>query len=144
MVTCHACEASVPIFEFELESDAGAMGLCSACKCNDMTLVIAEVSMSEWLAMQNGELSNLPERIIGFEGFHVLHVKRIERSPDPPLGISFSEYRKIYKSPIVVYSCPCCRQGESIKERELTIAEFKSRGGQIVALGGLTIDHVTK
>lgn len=141
MVTCQTCHGSLPVFEFELESDLGAIGLCSAAECNGLNLVIAEVNIHEWQAMQDGKLRTLPDRIGGFERFHVLHIKRIERSPDPPVGISFSEYRKIYKPSVVIYSCPCCAHGEALKDKELTIIQFEKLGGQITALGGLIVEY---
>lgn len=141
IVTCRACQASLPLFEFEVESDTGAIGLCSAARCNGLDVVIAETTADEWAAMQSGELSTLPTRLGRFGDFSVLHIMRVERSPDPPAGISFSEYRKIYKPPVVVYACPCCVQGEAFRNRELTIAEFEKIGGKIIALGDIVVEH---
>lgn len=141
IVTCQACQASLPLFEFEVESDTGAVGLCSATRCNGSDIVIAETTLEEWKAMQSGELSTLPLRLSGFSDFHVLHIKRIEKSPAPPAGISFAEFRSLYKPPVVVYACPCCTDGEAIKTREVTTSEFEGMGGRIVALGSLIIEH---
>lgn len=135
IVTCRSCRASLPLFEFEMESDTGAVGLCSAGRCNSLDIVIAETTLDEWKAMQSGELSTLPLRLSGFPDFHVLHIKRIEQSPDPQAGISFYEFRNIYKPPVIVYACPCCTDGEAVKTQEVTIPEFEKRGGHIVAVG---------
>ena len=141
IVTCRTCQASLPIFEFEVESDTGAVGLCSAAKCNGLVIVIAETTLDEWKAIQSGRLETLPSRLSGFSGFNVLHIKRIEESPDPPAGIPFSEFRKLYVAPVVVYACPCCTDGEAIKTREMTTPEFEEMGGRIVALGNLVVGH---
>lgn len=141
IVTCQSCQASVPLFEFEVESDTGAVGLCSAAKCNGSDIVIAETTLDEWKAMQSGELSTLPSRLGGFSDFHVLHIKRIEKTPAPPAGISFSEFRDLYQPPVVVYACPCCTDGEAIKNREVTTSEYEEMGGHIVALGSLVIER---
>ena len=87
IVICRRCQTSLPLFEFDVESDTGAVGLCSAAKCNSLDLVVAETTLDEWKAMQSGELSTLPLRINGFSDFHVLHIKRIEKNLPPPVGI---------------------------------------------------------
>ena len=141
IVICRTCRASFPFFEFEVESDTGAVGLCSAAQCNGSDIVIAETTLDEWKAMQSGGMSTLPSRINGFHDFHVLHVKRVENSQNPPAGASFSEFRRLYTPPVVVYACPCCAGGEAVKDREMTVPEFESMGGRIVALGGLVVEH---
>lgn len=141
IVSCRSCQANLPIFEFEVESDTGEVGLCSAAKCNSLDIVIAETTLDEWKAMQSGGLLTLPSRLSGFSDFNVLHIKRIEESPDPPAGIPFSEFRKLYTAPVVVYACPCCTDGEAVKTREMTIPEFEKMGGRIVALGNLVVGH---
>ena len=141
IVMCRTCRASFPLFEFEVESDTGAVGLCSAAKCNGLNIVIAETTVDEWKEMQAGALSALPSRIDGFSDFHVLHIKSIEKSSNPPAGISFSEFRRLYSSPIVVYTCPCCTDGEAIKAREMTISEFEAMGGRLVVLGSLVVER---
>lgn len=141
IVTCRSCQASLPLFEFEVESDTGAVGLCSAARCNGLDVVIAETTLEEWKAMQSGSLSTLPSHLSGFPGFHVLHIKYIEKSPSPPAGIPFSEFRKLYTAPVVVYACPCCTDGEAIKTQEMTISKFEEMNGRVIALGNLVVEH---
>jgi hypothetical protein len=142
IVTCRKCQANLPLFEFEVESDTGAVGLCSAAKCNSLDLVIAETTLDEWQALQSGSLSTLPSRLSTdpeLQGFHVLHIKRIEKSPDPPAGIPFSEFRRLYKPPVVIYACPCCGGGAASKSQEMVISKFEQMGGRLIALGGLAV-----
>jgi hypothetical protein len=70
---------------------------------------------------------------------HVLHVERIEQGPKPPAGVPFSEYRKLYKRPVVIYKCPCCAGGEAIETQEVLVPTFEEMGGRIVALGDLVV-----
>ncbi len=141
IVACRTCQSNLPIFEFEAESDVGSVGLCSAAKCNGLDIVIAETTMEEWKELQSGRLSTLPLRLGFFPDFYVLHIRRIEKGLDPPAKISFSEFRRLYKPPIVFYACPCCVDGEAAKTREMTISEFEGMGGRITALSGLVVEH---
>jgi hypothetical protein len=143
IVTCRNCQASLPLFEFDSETDTDSVGLCSAARCNGLDIVIAETTLEEWKAIQSGTLTTLPARVSGsseMKDFHVLHIKRVEQGSNPPAGIPFSEFRKLYKPPVVIYACPCCRGGEAIETQELTVSEFEKRGGRIIALGGLVVE----
>ena len=142
IATCQLCNSSIPFFEFEVETDIGSVGLCSAAQCNSLSVVIAEITMDEWRELASGKLSYLPCRLsdaIGMKDLNILHIKRVDRSPEPAMGIPFSEYRKLYKPPVVIYSCPCCDAGEVIETQELLVSEFEEMGGSIVAMGALVL-----
>ncbi len=130
----------MPRFEFECETDTGAVGLFSAAKCNGLDVVIGEVTLEEWTEMQSGRLLHVPARLssaLDIGNLHVLHIRRIRQGALPPAGIPFAEYRKLYKPPVVIFSCPCCNGGEAIEVQELSISEFESIGGRVIALGKL-------
>jgi hypothetical protein len=144
LVTCKDCHSQFPRFEFETETDVGAIGFCSASSCNQLKLVIAETTLDEWNALSSGELVSLPPRLsdeAGERDLHVLHVKRIDKGPQIPAGLPFAEFRKLYRRPTVIYDCPCCGTGEAIESEELTVTEFEARGGHIRALGNLYLER---
>jgi hypothetical protein len=142
IVACQACNKKIPIFNFESETDVGAIGLYSAAQCNNFNLVIAETTLDEWKKIESEKLSFFPSRLneyLNLRNFYILHIKRIEEGPKIKPGLSFSDFRKLYKSPTVVYSCPCCNIGEAIQIQELTVPEFKEMGGKIFVLGNLIL-----
>lgn len=142
ILACRNCKSILPLFEFETEADTDSMGLFSAAQCNGLVIVIAEATLEEWSTIQSGELSILPPRLAcpaELKGFHILSIKRIERGYAPPSGISFLEFKKLYRAPVVVYACPCCAVGDALETQELTVNEFESRGGRIIALGSLVV-----
>src|SRR5277367_3208604 len=114
MIICQSCNSKMPLFAFETETDVGAVGLCSATRCNGLELIIAETTLDEWKQMKSGELQHLPARLsdaLDIRGLHVLHIVRVEEQPESAAGMPFSEFRKIYRRPRVIYSCPCCEKG---------------------------------
>ena len=142
IATCQSCNSKIPFFAFETEMDTDSIGLCSAAQCNSLSVVIAETTLDEWKEMESGKLLHLPPRLSdtsGLKGLHVLHIKRVGRSPEPPAGIPFSEFRKLYKSPVVIYSCPCCDTGEAIETEEFSVSKFEEMGGRILAMGNLIL-----
>ena len=48
---------------------------------------------------------------------------------------SFSEFRKSYRPPTLLYSCACCRGGKSRVIQEFTAEAFQKAGGRIVLMG---------
>ena len=142
MISCQNCRSNIPLFEFDSETDNDTVGLCSAALCNGLEIVIAEVTLYEWKKMYSGELLHLPTRISGdsyLKSLHVLHIKRIEQSPDPTPGTSFPEYRKIYRPPVVIYSCPCCDGSDAIETQEFSVSKFEEIGGRIITLGNIRV-----
>jgi hypothetical protein len=142
LITCQACGSKIPLFDFETETDVDGVGLCSAGRCNQMDLVIAETTLEEWKSMAAGELRHLPRRLadeFGADDVHVLHIKRINQGPLPAAGSSFFEFKKGYKRPSIVYDCPCCDVGDGVETDELTIADFENLGGHIFPLGNLVL-----
>jgi hypothetical protein len=76
----------------------------------------------------------------GIDALHVLRIKRIEQNSKPPAGVPFSEFKKLYKSPTVIYVCPCCAGGDATETQEVTVSKFEGMGGRIIALGNLVIE----
>lgn len=142
LITCQTCGSKIPLFDFETETDVDGVGLCSAARCDQMDIVIAETTFDEWKSITTGGLRQLPRRLaleVGATDHHVLHIKRIDQEPPPAAGGSFSEFKKGYKRPSVIYDCPCCDGGEGVETDELTVSEFENLGGHIFPLGKLVL-----
>ena len=89
-----------------------------------------------------GDVSDLQHRIGAELGRHDLKmatVLRIESGNDMPAGTSFAEFRKAYRPPVLVYSCPCCGEGEATETEEFTVDGFAEIGGRILSVGELEI-----
>ena len=129
IITCQSCSSRMALFAFDAETNMDSIGLCSATRCNELCVVIAETTLSEWKMMESGKLVNLPSRITdssGMKDSHVLHIKRIERAPEPAAGVPFSEFKRLYGSPVAIYSCPCCDAGEAIETQDYSLSEFEA------------------
>lgn len=141
ILVCNKCDAEFPVFDFEVESDADAIGLYSAGMCNG-GLVLLELSFEEWRAAQSGDLKEIPPRLyngIPIGCYQFAHILRVE-SPDLPVaGASFADFRREYRAPTIVYACPCCNDGEATSQREMTPEEFERSGGEITTLLPLTL-----
>ncbi len=141
LISCAACNATIPLFAFEVETDTDAIGLCSAGCCNSYKLAVFEVNIDEWKALRSNYNNDLPPRInqeLNEPDYRMVHILRIERFDDPPAGTSFAEFRRQYHPPQVIYSCPCCG-GEGVVNKEMTVDQFNKIGGSILTLGNLVL-----
>jgi len=142
MIACASCQTRFPIFSFEDEADTDSIGLCSAGSCASPEVVIAEATNAEWNEIVETKSTALPNRIIdalGRDDFRIAQVIRVEKMAAAPQGTSFAEYRKLYRRPIVVYSCPCCFVGEATLSEELTLQQFYVIGGKVLMVGNLEL-----
>jgi len=79
LLSCNVCRAEFPIFEYEIESDADAIGLCSAARCDGGGLILLYLEMKEWQAVQVGKIMKPPHRflhMIGDGDYRFTHILR--------------------------------------------------------------------
>lgn len=141
LIHCTDCNATIPMFAFEGESDTDTIGLCSAGCCNAYKLALFEVTIDEWNVLRAQRTNDLPSRInqeLNGLDYRMSHILRVDRFDEPPAGTSFAEFRRQYKAPQVIYLCPCCG-GEGVVNEEITVEQFKKLGGSICTLGNLIL-----
>lgn len=139
---CQACGAVFPHFLFSGDEDIDTAGLCSASGCNQNEVVIVEAEPDEWNDFEGAGASAIEERLsqqFGRANLRVLRLLRVERETAPVAGLSFRDFKKGYKPPVLVYSCACCAEGESRAIEELTAGDFQRSGGQILVTGRLIL-----
>jgi hypothetical protein len=143
MLECTSCEVTLPVAAFEGEADTDTIGLCSAGKCNGLEVAIAEATPTEWSSLAAGSVSHLQDRIgaeLGRDDLRVATVLRVEQGNEIPAGTSFAAFREAYRPPLLVYSCPCCGEGEAKEIEEFTVDAFIALGGGILSVGALEIE----
>jgi hypothetical protein len=64
---------------------------------------------------------------------------RTENGFTPPRGTSYAEFSKLYRPPILVYSCPCCDNGEATEIANYSVSDFIDLGGQVMVIGDLML-----
>lgn len=139
---CQTCGAVFPHFLFSGEKDTDTAGLCSASSCDQNEVVIVEAEPSEWNDLERTGATAIERRLaqqLGRPDFRVLRLLRVEREAAPAAGVSFGDFKKGYKPPVLVYSCACCAKGESRAIDELTVGDFQESGGEILVTGRLTL-----
>lgn len=141
ILLCRKCGADFPIFDYEVESDAEAVGLYSAGTCGGDNLLLVDLTLEEWKQAKDGNLQELPSRFFSVAGhdYRLTHVLRVEQSAVPPAGVSFAEFRQEYKTPTVVYSCPCCDKGEAVSRVEITSRDYLNSEKKIIAIEPLLL-----
>jgi hypothetical protein len=142
IIICASCKIKFPIFSFEDEADTDSIGLYSAGSCISPDVAVVEATNTEWNEIVEKKSKELPSRIIkilGRDDFRIAQIIRVEKTVSIPQGTSFSDYRKLYQRPVVVYSCPCCIIGESTLGEELTLQQFYAIGGKTLMTGNLEL-----
>jgi hypothetical protein len=141
ILACNQCGIDFSIFDFEVESDADVAGLYSAGTCGGKKLALIDLNFEEWKAVQSGDLRELPLRFLPLleNDYRLNNILRVDQPILPQAGGSFAEFRKSYKAPSVVYSCPCCGAGEAVERSEMTPADYTKSGGQIMAIEPLAL-----
>jgi|GEM_PF-2201943 len=143
MLECSLCKATLPIAAFEGEADPDTIGLCSASQCDGLEVVVADANPAEWSDLAIGNVSDLLVRIgaeVGRDNLKIATVLRVESGDETVAGTSFAEFKKGYRPPAIVYSCPCCREGEATEVEEFTVEGFKQIGGSILPVDGLSFE----
>ena len=139
---CESCKATFPHFLFSGEVDAGTMGLCSASSCDQNQVVLVEAEPSEWSDFEGIAVSSIESRLaseLARDDLRVPRLLKVERDESSPVGVSFRDFRKAYRPPVSVYSCACCRDGESRAVSEMSVDEFGKSGGRVLATGRLVM-----
>lgn len=141
---CDACDAVFPHFLFSGEADSDTAGLCSASSCGKDELVIAEAEPREWsdVAHTDSAVGNRISEQLQRNDLKVVRLLRVERELGAN-GLSFSDFRRAYKPPVLIYSCVCCVNGESRAIEEITVEDFQRGGGQIITTGRLALSEGT-
>jgi hypothetical protein len=139
---CDACSSVFPHFLFSGEEDSDTAGLCSASSCEKDELVIAEAEPSEWndLAHTDAAVGSKIAEQLQRNDLKVVRLLRVERETGAT-GLSFSDFRKAYKPPTLIYSCACCANGESRAIEEITVEAFQKAGGRIITTGRLALSE---
>lgn len=140
---CGACGQHFPHFTLVGDSDASTAGVGSLSSYEENEVVVAELSSKE-LGQESAEA--FEERLakqLNRADLRRVRLLRVEKNESPARGLSFQEFRKQYVPPVLVYSCIRCSGGESRPTGELTVDEFRHRGGKVLLLNPLTTDDAT-
>jgi len=142
MLRCDSCGATFPHFSFAGDQDTDTAGLCSASSCDQNEVILVEADLSEWNDFEQRGASAIECRLakqLGRNDLKILRMLGIEQENVPVGGVSFRDFRKAYKPPVIVYTCACCSDGKSRSVAELTIEDFQEKGGRIMTTGRLTL-----
>jgi len=143
ILECSLCKATLPIAAFEGEADTDTIGLFSASQCDGFEVAVADATPAEWSDLAIGNVRDLLARIgaeVGSDNLKIPTVLRVESGDETVAGTSFAEFRNAYRPPTIVYSCPCCHEGEAIEVEEFTVEGFKQIGGSILPVDGLSFE----
>lgn len=139
---CENCGSTFPHFVFSGEKDTDTDGLCSASSCEKNEVVIAELQPNEWDDFDNTGALNFQHRLsllLDRHDLRVIRLVRVEQEQKPSAGLSFRDFAKSYKPPVLVFSCACCTNGESKSYEEQTLDDFRLSGGNVLAIGHLAL-----
>jgi hypothetical protein len=143
-IRCNICDSVFHCFVFTSEDDTGTAGLCSASRCNQPEVVIAEATPEEWNACDAGDSKILEDRLsrnLNLHGLKILRLLRVEQPNSSSEGRRFQDFSRTYKSPTLVYACPCCTHGEGYVTKEYSVPEFQYHGGKLVVCSDISVEQ---
>ena len=131
---CQGCGAVFPHFQFSGERETEAGGLFSASSGQADEVFIAEATADEWKDFDGAGATRAEQRLAlaqGRDDLRVIRLLRIESALTTGQGMSFADFKKSYRPPVMVYSCAACEAGESRVVAECSLEEFRSAGGRV-------------
>jgi hypothetical protein len=142
LLRCLKCEAAFPHLLFSGEDDTATSGLCSLSTCKSNEVLAVEVEADEWRDLEGSGARALERRIglhLNRDDLRLIRLLRTEHVDSGGAGMSFQEFRRVFVAPALVFSCPCCPDGESRKLDELSIEAFTRSGGKVMLTGRLSV-----
>jgi hypothetical protein len=139
---CSKCETVFPHLLFSGEDDTTTSGLCSLSACNTNEVVAAEAEADEWSDFEGAGARALEKRVgldLNRGDLKLIRLIHIEHASGGGAGVSFQDFRRVFVPPSLVFSCPCCSDGESRKLDELSVEAFERLGGTVTLVGRLSI-----
>ena len=120
---CNKCGQTFPVFTFVANTDMVTTG-CVALTGPGNKIVLAEQT--------ENEVESEIEARIG-SGYKIVKARFIDKGPSAK-GMSFQEFRNVYKPPIPIYSCINCGDDSDViktetKEQFLVYGKIEVRGG---------------
>jgi len=137
---CRRCGAKFPHAVFSGDTDMATDGLVSLTSVERNELVFGELTADEWKLEDAKRVSAACQRISGAlarTDLRSVMVVRWQKSQSIA-GLSFAAFRKTYKPPVGVYSCPHCG-GEAKSIQQQSWSEFMTSGGHIEPFGELKL-----
>ena len=113
---CQGCGAVFPHFQFSGERETETGGLFSASSGKADEVLLFEAKPEEWKDFDRAGATLAEQRIareLGRDDLRVIRLLRIESALTTGQGMSFADFKKSYRPPVMVYSCACCAEGES-------------------------------
>ena len=138
ILDCPTCGEASPHLIFSGDTDMVTTGLASLTSVAANEVVITEAEPPEWSDQTGQELEGRVNRLLDRDDLRFVRLLRAEEIAYTA-GLSFQDFRKVYREPRLTYSCPKCSVGEAVSGRSLEFSEFEQEGGQLTVLGELEL-----
>lgn len=138
ILDCSTCGEATPHLIFSGDTDMATMGLASLTSITANELVILEAEPAEWTDQAGQLIESRVNMLLGRDDLRFVRLLRVEEIAYPE-GLSFQDFRKLYREPRLTFSCPKCGVGEAVSGRSLELSEYQQEGGQVTVLGELEL-----
>lgn len=138
---CKACGGTASQLVLSGDTDMATDGLGTATSCSADRVAVGEMTKEEWADGEAG-LAGFEARLqaaLGAPDLRVVRLLRVKKQTSATSGESFAAFRSRYRSPTLIYSCPCCGVGEAEAVANMSVAQFRIRGGEILTDGKIEI-----
>ena len=138
ILDCETCGEASPHLIFSGDTDMVTMDLCSLTSMAANEVVILDAELTEWSDPTGQRLEARVNKQLGRDDLRFIRLLGAEEIAYPA-GLSFQDFRKVYRDARLTYSCPKCSVGEAVSGRSLTFTEYQHEGGQLTVLGELEL-----
>ena len=130
-VRCSACSASFPTFVFSGDTDVVTFGLEAATSVEPPFVVLGRLNDDEIRAGPSDGRERFANRMGQLLGAHLvaLSVAHWPKGGSSE-GMTFQQFRQVYRPPEPVYHCPNCGGDAEVTAR-LSPADFVTQGGRL-------------
>lgn len=118
-----------PVVQFSGDTDMETEGLASLTCIDGNEVVVASLNANETPEEFEGRVNAQLKR----NDLRATKLVRVENETSSR-SFSFQEFRKEYKSPTLYYNDIYSVGEEAIVNKEVTLSEFKSRGGRVTKI----------
>ena len=138
VLLCRSCGKRTPHLTFNGDTDMVTIGLTSLSSITRNEIVVADAQGDELRDREGKAILGRVSKQLKRDDLRVVRLLRAEEE-EIKAGVSFQEFRKVYRPPSLIFSCPHCVTGEAEVKDKPSVSDFQREGGELTVLPDLEV-----